>query len=244
MFKNFIEKLLELVYPNRCVICDEVLPYGFDRGVCPKCLPVSEALCLLGSLCIKCGKHHPSTSGELCYDCSRLERKFESGRGVWLYTGQVKDSIHRFKYRGKPDLAVSFAKEAAAYYKATAGWEIDAIVPVPLHPGRLKERGFDHCRLMAAELGELLELPVIQDALLRDKETSPQHGLNNTERRSNLKEAIIINRHKREQVAESNILVVDDIFTSGATVDACARALQKAGADKVYFLVLAIGAGY
>lgn len=242
--RRFLERLLELIYPNRCLLCDEVLPYGSERGCCRGCGDQLDAVALVEAVCEKCGKHHPATSGSLCFDCSRFERVFYQGRGLWIYGGAIKDSIHRFKYLGKPDLAVSYAKEAVRYYRRHAGWQVDAIVPVPLHPDRLKERGFDQCALVADQLGGVLDLPVESGLLERRRDTVPQHSLDDRHRRSNMEGAIGVKAGRRFSCAGGSALVIDDIFTTGATMDACAEALLEAGAARVYFLVLAIGEGF
>lgn len=118
---------------------------------------------------------------------------------------------------------------------------MEAVIPVPIHKNRRKKRGYNQAELFARELGKLLELPVDGEILVRTKDTTPQKKLDDRERKNNLKKALKIGK---DSVQWKKVLVVDDIYTTGSTVDAAALVLKEAGVEEIYVLSIAIGKGY
>lgn len=191
--------------------------------------------------CKKCGKQLENEIAEYCYDCIRKKHVYDAGKAVFSYQGIIKESLYRFKYSDKRDYAYFYATETAKLYgRWLKSRNIDAIVPIPLHKKRRKKRGYNQAELYARFLGELLDIPVFTKMLIRVENTKPQKNLNDAERKNNLKKAFKYN----ENIVQSRcILLVDDIYTTGSTIDAAAEELKVAGVQKVYFTCVSIGRG-
>lgn len=161
---------------------------------------------------------------------------------MWVYRGEMKQSIYRFKDGGRREYAEFYAKESARLY---GDWmkrnEIQAIIPIPIHKHKKHQRGYNQAEVFARRLGELCGLPTDTKSLIRVVDTLPQKTLNDRERKNNLKKAFKIGVNG---VQWKKVLVVDDIYTTGSTVDAAASVLQEAGVEKIYILSITIGNGY
>jgi ComF family protein len=160
---------------------------------------------------------------------------FDRAWTLYPYVPPLQDAICLFKYRGKVGLAKPLAQLMLGALPRTI--DVDAILPVPLHPTRLRAREFNQSLLLAERLGRHLGKPVLATALARVLPTNPQTTLTRQERRRNLRRAFTLFRP--EAIAERRILLVDDVFTTGTTLDECARVLRKAGAASVCALTLA-----
>lgn len=219
-------------------MCDDIA--GGRRLICEPCRlrlhPVAEPLCK------KCGKPLNSQEAEYCPDCGRRKHFYTRGRAAFEYDSVMKESIGRFKYKNRREYGDFYVREMLkSCGQSVRSWDIDLIIPIPLHKSRRRKRGFNQAELIAGKLGQELEIPMSSDILLRTRKTKPQKELNDQERRSNLKNAF--------QVMENNlefkkILLIDDIYTTGSTIDAAASTLLEHGAEKVYFLSISIGRGY
>jgi len=225
----------ELLFPRRCPVCDRpVKPAG--RKICDSCRGklkyVSEAYCM------KCGKPLLQKTEEYCTDCREKRHEFIQGRSLYEYESAAS-SIYRFKYAKRREYAEFYGEELAGRFGETIRrWRVDAIVPVPVHETRKKERGYNQAELLAKQLGRRLQLPVKEDLIVRWKKTVPQKELNVVQRQNNLKKAFKISKN---DVKLSTIIIIDDIYTTGSTVDEMARVLKQAGIERVYILTLAIG---
>ncbi len=154
----------------------------------------------------------------------------------------MRESIGRFKYENRREYGDFYVREMLGSCKeAVRSWNIDLIIPIPLHRSRRRTRGFNQAELIARKLGKELGIPVSADTLLRSRKTKPQKELNDQERRNNLKNAFKIGKNDLEF---KKILLIDDIYTTGSTIDAAASVLLDHGAEKVYFLSISIGRGY
>lgn len=227
------------MYPRRCILCDGVLDTP-DFGVCTLC--ESKLKYCKEPACKKCGKPLNNERQEYCTDCRKKKHSYDQGKSVWIYKGDMKNSIYRFKYGNRREYARFYAEESVRIY---GGWiksrGVEVIIPIPVHPKRKRKRGYNQAELYAKELGKLLELPVDGESLVRVVNTTPQKELDDKERRNNLKKAFKI---KKDSVKYKKALVVDDVYTTGSTIDAAAELLRDAGADKIYFLSVTIGEGY
>lgn len=237
-WRNMIRQGLSLFFPGRCPFCDEVIPMGaFQCGECGGKLPVVRQ-----PFCCKCGQPLEDGRREYCADCARKRHSYTRGRAVYVYEGAVKTSLYRFKYGGRREYAACYARQAVESYGA---WirelKPEALVPVPLHPGRRRKRGYNQAELFARELGEQLGLPVYSRLVCRSVDTRPQKELNDVQRKKNLKNAFTI---PENIVQLKKVLLVDDIYTTGSTVDAVSEALRAAGVEQVYVLCISIGRGY
>lgn len=234
-----MNKILDILYPRRCILCDGVLDTP-DSGVCTQCRPklnyVKEPSCK------KCGKPIGDERGEYCYDCREGRHSYAQGKSVWVYQGEMKQSIYRFKDGGRREYAEFYAKESARLY---GDWikrkDIQAIIPIPIHRHKRYKRGYNQAEIYAKELGKQCGLPVDSKTLIRVVDTLPQKTLSDRERKNNLKKALKIGV---DGVQWKRVLVVDDIYTTGSTVDAAAAVLQEAGVEKIYILSITIGNGY
>jgi ComF family protein len=245
IWKKSIEFIEKILFPDSCVICGAV-PEQFltgneeFTGICPSC--EKKLVRVKAPFCMRCGKPlGPGSRQEYCEDCKRGAHAFTQGRAVFVYQGPIIGSMHRLKYSDRRDYAPVFAREA---WRGLHGWieriRVDAIVPIPLHKKRQRIRGYNQAELLARELSEISGVPLVTDLLVRKGNTKPQKMLNSSERKNNLKNAFQIDK-KRVQLGK--VLIIDDIYTTGSTVDAAAAALRSAGITKVYVLCICIGGG-
>ncbi len=228
------ERILNILYPPRCPVCQEILPDG-RMLVCPRCartvLPPPQPRCMC------CGKPL-SGEAELCRDCRRGKRLFTEGMGIFLYDEKMKSSILRFKQNGHRCNARFYAAAMAFYgQERLRRWRPDLMVPVPMHPADRRKRGFDQAALLAQELSDLTGIPWAGSLVVKVKRTPSQKTLDAAGRRRNLTAAINVTG----SVTGLRILVVDDVFTTGSTMDVMARKLRSAGAAQVYFLTVCTG---
>ncbi len=232
------ENLLSILYPRRCPVCGKVVE-GEGRLICPSCIgkfsPVSSPVCK------KCGKEIYDETLEFCKDCGSRYHAFDHGMALYNYDETARRSISQIKYDNRREYIDFFAYAIALRYADTIRrLDVDGIVPVPIHPSRKRKRGFNQAEILAYELAEKLGLAVYPDMIVRDKKTIPQKDLTASERAKNLKDAF---RPGVIPDGVRKILIVDDIYTTGATMDACAGALKDAGVEKVYFVVIAMTGG-
>lgn len=227
--------LLDALFPRRCPVCGQIP--GAGEVICPPCL---KKLSFVSSpVCKKCGKEIISETMEYCLDCTRHRRSFESGISLLNYNEAASRSMAAVKYKNKREYLDFYADEAVR----RCGWKLrqmnaDCLVPVPVHPRRQRTRGFNQAEILAEKLGVRLDLPVVTDVLGRRRDTEPQKSLSPAERLKNLEKAFTAS-----PVSYKRILLVDDIYTTGSTIEACSRALLKAGAEKIYFFTVCIGQG-
>ncbi len=168
--------------------------------------------------------------------------EFRQGKALWVYQGEVKHSIYRFKYQGRREYARYYGRELARVY---GGWmkrcRIEALVPIPLSPRRYRQRGFNQAYLIARELSRHTVIPVYGNLLVRVRNTRAQKELNDQERKNNLKKAF---KTRANKVQLDHILLIDDIYTTGSTMNEAANELRLSGVSEVYCLSLSIGKGY
>lgn len=230
------EKAINLLYPRRCPVCDDIVSPGGEK-ICPDCL--KKLKLLTPPWCMKCGKKLEEEE-EFCTDCGRIRHSFDRGRALYEYQSTAI-SIYRLKYGGRREYAEFFGEEMARYLGSFLEQiKPDALVPIPLHPKRFRKRGYNQAALLARELGRYAGIPVREKLLVRVKNTSPLKLQNPAERQNNLKKAFNIGEN---DVKLKTILLVDDIYTTGATMDAAAAVLRQNGVERVYCVMLACGAG-
>ncbi len=193
-------------------------------------------------MCSQCGKPLENEREEYCYDCSRNKRAFAQGRALWVYRGVVRDSLYRFKYQNRREYAEYYSAELVRVY---GGWikerGIQAVVPIPLSGKRRRQRGFNQAELVARKVAKRMNLPVYGRLLIRTRDTKAQKELNDQERKNNLKRAF---KTRKNKVQLNHILLIDDIYTTGSTMNEAAKELKRAGAEQVYCLSISIGRGY
>ena len=211
-----------------------------SRLICPECSAKIERI--QEPLCKKCGKPLDDEKRELCTDCKKKKHEFEQGKAVFVYSGGIRESLYRFKYSNRREYADFYGEEALhRYEKWILNKKIQVIVPIPLHKKRQRVRGYNQAELFARVIGARLGIPVCADLMIREKNTVPQKELNEAERKNNLKNAFKITKNI---VHLFYILLVDDIYTTGSTIDADALALKKAGGTHIYFICVSSGRGF
>jgi len=190
--------------------------------------------------CKKCGKPIRQKEAEFCYDCEREDLCYEQGRSLWIHKMPVSSSIYAFKYKNRRVYGEVYGREMAKMFrKIIRLWEIDVIVPVPLHRKKQKKRGYNQAEILAKEIGFRVGIPVDTTLIKRKKNTVPQKEFTRKERKKNLKNAFEVTG----KVEGKRVLIIDDIYTTGSTIDSISILLKKAGAEKTYFLTISIGQG-
>ena len=234
--RRFCRSLMDLLFPPHCLACETALPSSQGILFCADCLP---RLSFLSSpLCPCCGRHFPKAAGgdHFCGACLTQKYHFTAARALLLYDEPVKTLIHRLKYQGATACLPSLARLLASRPLPACFADADLILPVPLHEKRLAERGFNQAQLLAQAF--FPRDPRLQrDLLRRERATAPQTGMGGRERRRNLRNAFAV--ADKTTVLGKSVLLVDDVFTTGSTVNECARTLKKAGASEVLALTLA-----
>lgn len=228
--------LLDLVLPPRCLSCGEMV--GEAGVLCAACWSRLEFIA--PPHCHACGIPFAHDTGEeaLCAACLARPPKYQRARAVFRYGDDSRGMILSFKHADRTDAAVAFAAWMARAGAALLA-EADVIAPVPLHYRRLVWRRYNQAALLALRLGKMAGKPAMVDLLKRPRATAAQAGLGARERRRNLAGAIIANPARADAIRGRRVLLIDDVLTTGATVDACARALRRAGAGGVDVLTLA-----
>jgi competence protein ComFC len=218
--------VVDFFFPRRCVGCGRTGDF-----LCADCFRKLPRL--LPPLCNKCGK--PESSGGLCPTCWSHQTEIDGIRSPFRFDGVIRQAVHDLKYHNLKAVSRCLAELMADYLQANpvSG---DVLVPVPLHARRLRERGYNQSSLLAKELGELTGFPVAEDALFRSKDSLSQARTTNVEdRRRNVAGVFTC----RGMLKGSHVLLIDDVCTSGATLEACAVALKAASAVSVWGLTLA-----
>lgn len=218
---------LDLLFPKWCLGCGK--EGSFICSTCYEQLPIAKP-----PFCPLCGK--PQTGGNLCPNCHDWQADISGIRSPFQFTGIIRKAVHQLKYKNLRALSGPLAGFLSDYLTACP-LPADVLVPVPLHPKRLRERGYNQSRLLAINMGKLSGLPVADRCLVRQAHTQPQARTENVnERRINVAAAFAC----RDQSLENKrVLLIDDVATSGATLNACATALKTAGATSIWGLTLA-----
>lgn len=237
MKNTFLGILTDLIYPRRCPVCDRaVSPFG--SLVCETCKEAFEYV--KEPYCMKCGKKLEEEETEYCHDCMQHRHLFDRGRALCSYRS-ISDSIYRFKYKGRQEYAAYYA---VCMEQSLGNWirrcRPDALVPVPIHTSKRRARGYNQAEVLAKELGKRLGIPVETNLIKRVRKTVPMKELSVYNRQNNLKRAFKICHN---DVKLSTIVIIDDIYTTGSTIDAMSYELRRAGVKRIYFVTLAIGNG-
>lgn len=230
--------VLDILFPRHCPVCGEIVkPAG--GLICPPCFP---KLSLVKSpTCKKCGKEVADETMEFCEDCMKHRHAFAYGIALANYNDAAKWSMAQIKYNNKREYLDFYGEAMAARYAKTIwAMDVDAIVPVPVHASRMRRRGFNQAELLAEILGEQLGIPVEPELLVRTRKTLPQKELSATERLKNLSGAF---RAGRIPAGIKQVLLVDDIYTTGSTIEACSRVLLSSGVETVYTAVICMAGG-
>lgn len=234
LFKASLQAFLDFFLPGFCLFCQAPVTSGSASLACPQCL--GEIALIPQPYCSCCGAPFRAAVGleHLCHDCLTNPPPFTRARAVAFYDGQVLEAIHRLKYQRQLIYAKFLGQLLTASPAAPLVDTADLLVPVPLHPRRLRRRGFNQALLLAQNFPEV---SLAREILVRKRPTLPQVTLNPQERHSNVKGAFLV--PDPAALAGRSVLLVDDVYTTGATVKECSRTLRKAGAENVEVLTVA-----
>lgn len=233
------KRLLDWVYPRRCAFCDRILGRE-EIYLCRSCqkrmpYPVGEPRCK------SCGKPLAGKETEYCWDCAAHEQSYDRGLGLFLYEGVMKDSLMRVKFHGRKEYGEFLGKLMVRY-----GGDLirqvqpEVIIPVPIHKRKRSVRGYNQAELLADEISSGFSIPLRTDLVLRKKFTKAQKELSREDRKKNLKQAFYVDEKVRKY---RKVLLVDDIYTTGSTINIIAAKLKQQGVKEVFFLTLCIGKG-
>ncbi|MDE7367264.1 MAG: ComF family protein [Lachnospiraceae bacterium] len=233
--------IIDLIFPRRCPVCQDIVALGNHAGlICPECrdkLPYVKSPC-----CMKCGKELESEEQEYCGDCRRIPKHYVKGYPLFNYVEPVQNGVMAFKYHNRREYAEFYGEEIWNRFEQDFRQiEPDGILPVPLHWRKQRSRGYNQAELVARYLSRQMQVPMYSGLLVRRLYTTPQKELNDKERLNNLKKAFLF--HKND-VKLNRILLVDDIYTTGATVEACTEVLRQAGIEQVYYTSICIGKSF
>ena len=254
-------RLLSALFPRHCPVCAKLVPYGtLIHAECQTVLPF-----ISGPTCLRCGKPVSSSAQEYCYDCRTFPKSFQKGLSLFLYNKETRPIMSAFKYHNNRRLAdffiweLFFQKHSQNYfhiyskryshshsriYAAIESLGIDAVIPVPIHKNKYKKRGYNQAELLSRRIALIFNLSHYPDMLIRSVDTLPQKQFTPQARLNNLKKAFRFNSRYDNLVqtnASLSVLLVDDIYTSGATMEACTRILLSAGIPNVSVLSICIG---
>ena len=234
---EFQSIFFQFFLPPQCPCCEKFLEEG-QQGFCSKCL--SEIHWIESPYCSVCGIPFISKEVEShpCGACVTHRKYFTMARALGTYEGSLQEAIHHWKYEGKTNLTPFFAEWLAEGLKRY--WEpdsLDLLIPVPLHTQRLRERGFNQVLVLVKELSRRTGIPYRKTTLQKKKPTIPQVNLSGAERGKGLRGAFHV--IGKEELVGKSALLVDDVYTTGATVNECSRVLRRGGAKRVDVLTLA-----
>ena len=241
---SILSALIDLLFPPVCLLCgrflwdDPVLVMGQRIDFCTECCTSFKRI--TGPVCPSCGRPYPEDSGpdHLCEDCMVTPPAYDMITTPFVFEGPLMDAIHAFKYGGKSHYAKSLGPLLAQFASDTLYFgHRPVVMPIPLHPKRLRERGFNQSLLLAKYVCKELEGDLDFLSLVRTRFTPPQTTLGRAERFQNLKGAFEL---KGGKVVENRVIVlIDDVVTTGTTVNECAKVLKRAGAEEVLCVALA-----
>ena len=225
---KFKKVALDLLFPQWCIGCGREGAYICDS--CRRTLTIISP-----PVCPRCGR--PRSRGEICYECADWQAQIDGIRAPFFFDGVIRRAIHDLKYNNLRALAVPLAELLHDYLKEKP-FPGEVIVPVPIHSRRYRERGYNQSALLARELGGFGHMPVVENSLVRSNHALPQARSGSIEeRRENVTGAFAC---RDERLKGKEVILVDDVSTSGATLDACAGVLKSAGAKAVWGLVIAL----
>ena len=233
------KEFLRMLYPQTCPICGKIVKpvHGL---ICPGCK--AKIPYVKSPTCMKCGKPLESDRIEYCFDCAHTPKSYERSLALVTYTPAISKALSRVKYRNCRQNLDFFCEEMLRRYRAVIrGWGAQALIPVPIHPSRRRQRGFNQAEEIGIRLEKDLDIPMDCKVLFRSKKTLPQKELNDIQRRKNLEQAFFA--IPKAAAPYETVILLDDIYTTGSTAQACTNALKRAGIKQVYLLVIAVGRG-
>lgn len=240
MLSGLLKGLRDLIYPNYCLVCKNRVEANKKQDlVCSGCWDQVEKN--LPPFCASCGRHLDAKAIEknTCSSCANVKFYFDRAFSPCSYTGTVKKLIHEFKYGGKDYLGEPLGSIMNTFIRDynLPIEHLDFIIPVPLHKSRQREREFNQAEILSRQVAEEFNKELLTGALIRRKPTKTQTELTLEERRRNVAESFWVARP--ELIKDTNLLLIDDVLTTGATSNEAAKSLKQAGAKIVLLMTLA-----
>ena len=233
---DIIEFILNIIYPPRCILCQEIIPIK-NNYICKKCS--YEDYLIKGNRCEKCSRQIVNTSKKLCKDCENQNHSYEKGFALFEYKGKIKGALYRLKYAREKEVGKALGNLIVKYYKnEIKNSKIDLIIPVPIHPSKIRKRGYNQAQVIAKQISKDFKIPLRNDILIRIRNTRPQSKLSKKQRANNLVGAFSLNKPIDKSV--KNILIIDDIYTTGSTIENCSKILKQNADIKIYFVTATI----
>jgi ComF family protein len=240
LLQRVLDGLLNLVYPERCILCAAPVARRHECSVCGDCWARAVALKIAPPRCSSCGlpfQNFGEASEYLCGHCILQIPPYSGARSFGYYTAELSRMIQALKFQGRRNVAGLLAPLlAGTFFENWGRGDFDLLVPVPLHPKRKRERGYNQSELLTRFLSRQIAVPWLP-ALVRVRPTAPQVGLTDSQRQENVRKAF--RSRNPLQISKLRILLIDDVMTTGATVASAARALRDAGALRVSVLTVA-----
>ncbi len=233
-FKNAICKVLDIIYPENlyCISCHNIIDKTRKLGICDLC--IRKFLWNTGKTCNKCGKKlQEEYEDDICFKCKERKIYFNEGVSCTTYGLFEKNLMKDFKYNDNSYLGRYVAYMLYDRY-LLLNWKVDMVVSVPIHSKRKKKRGYNQVSVMTKTFSSLANLKYEERLLSRIKNTKPMNGLSSSERYENIHNAFLVNSNIK--VDNKNILIIDDISTTHATVNECSRVLKEKGTNNIYVL--------
>jgi competence protein ComFC len=228
-----LNSFLNILFPETCPVCQHPAKDHYTAPICPDCWQAVSPY--EGPMCRRCGTPLVSDASTICGECLAHEPAFSCARSFGLYEGVLKKTISLLKFYGIRRLSRPLS-DVMLNMKIP---ETDIVIPVPLHEKRLKKREFNQSALIARYLAESKGIKVVLNSLVKIRDTMPQVGLSSQERKKNIKGAFSVENNSF--ITGKDIVLVDDVVTTGATVRECSKVLKKAGARDIYVITLAHG---
>lgn len=230
-----IKSLLNLLFPNKCIICDS---YSSQNKICGECWGncsfITKPYCALCSYPFE----YDNDENSICGHCIANKPKYDKAISVFKYDKYSKEIIHKFKYNDQLHILDYFIGLMLNMGKEVI-YQSDVIIPVPMHKYKLLKRGYNQSALLAMKLSSKLKIKYLPQALIKTDNTIPQAELKKDDRIKNVKNSFKVNPKFQESLKGKSILLVDDVITTGATIDECCRTLRKAAPKNIFVLSIA-----
>lgn len=228
--------IINWLYPNKCLLCFQVLPISCKDVVCLDCIKLLKYI--ESPTCSICGRHE-NKGNALCNDCKDDTFYFKQNFAAFLYDDTVKNIIHKLKYSNHPEYAAKLGiLMANKFLGLSILSEIDYIMPAPMHKARKNKRGFDQSEILARQASKIFNIKLALNFAIRTKNTDKQSTLKPNERKDNVWQAFkVVNPNLTEN---KSFLIVDDIYTTGSTLNELSRTLIEAKAKNIYTMTLAV----
>ncbi len=237
LFYELTRSFFNLLFPNCCVFCRKYLEKG--SCICESCMNKLEIID--GLFCNRCGAPLPNDlllNEKSCNQCTDLIFSYSKNESLGIFTGKFRELIHLYKFNKRRSL-FRFFSDLTVRYKKTYILDHDILIPMPLTRSRYSERGFNQSHLIAKEISKEVPIKFFGDIVIRRGRSKPQSSVPARNKRLlNVTDKFIVRKKRRSHIADRNILLFDDVLTTGATASVCARALYKEGVQNVDVLTL------